>query len=304
MANKLGKLLFKTAGLLSLAGYQIYQNKALRTTSHELHYPDLPQELDQYRIVHISDLHGAEFGRDNRRLAQQIKELEPDILCITGDMVHGYSDPGDALVHLIAGLDDKLVKLFVSGNHETVQRTMKGYQRLNRTVLYRKLENYNVMILDGKSWVHEHLPIAFSGMPDRYEDYQGLRYQEEDFDPGDLLPKPLPDRFNVALVHRPNYFRSIAGYGYGLMLSGHTHGGIIRIRGMGGVLSPDRTFFPELDKGIYHKDGAYLHVSSGLGMVKPIPRIDNLPEIALLVLRKGEGDLSLFKKIKKRKNSR
>lgn len=297
MANKLGKIILRTAGLLSIAGYQIYQNKFVKNTVTEIYYEDLPDELDNYRIAHISDLHGAVFGRDNKRLEQMIMALEPDILCITGDMVHKFSDSGDAFINLVSGLDHNLVKLFVTGNHEMVQRKSGRFEPLNRSVMYRKLENYNVQILNGTTFIPPGLPIAFSGMDDDFEHYEGAHFREEDFKPGDFLPMPTEDYLNVALIHRPNYFRSIADYGYSLMLSGHTHGGVIRI-GRGGVLSPEMKFFPEFDKGLFHRGNSYLHVTSGLGLAKPIPRIDNRPEIVLLILRKGTPDLKKSKEVR------
>lgn len=220
MANKLGKILFKTAGLLSLVGYQVYQNKALRSGIAQLYYPDLPEALEGYRIVHISDLHGAVFGKDNEKLVRQISALEPDILCITGDMVHSFSDDGEAFLNLVAGLDKRLVKLFVSGNHENLQRTLTGYQQLNRSVLYRKLENHNLKLLDGATYQPADLPIRFAGMADDHSHYQGLGFNEDFFDPARWLPAPAENRFEVALIHRPNYFRSIADHGFDLMLSG------------------------------------------------------------------------------------
>lgn len=299
MANQFGKIIFKTIGLLSLAGYQIHQIKGLLSRTHELWYPELPQRLDGYRIVHISDLHGAVFGKDNDKLAQRIMALEPDILCITGDMVHSYSDDGEAFFRLVAGLDHRLVKLFVSGNHENAQRTLRGYQPLNRSVLYRKLENFGMIHLDQAVYQVADLPLQFAGMADRHEAYSGSA-AEASFDPGASLAMPDQARFNVALIHRPNYFRRIADYGYDLMLSGHTHGGIIRILGKGGLLSPDRRFFPELDKGLFRSGQAILHVSSGLGLVKPIPKFGNRPEVTLLILRHGQGQGEPIRPVKDR----
>lgn len=298
MANKLGKILFKTAGLLSLVGYHVYQTKVLRNRITPLFYPDLPEELEGYRIVHISDLHGALFGKDNEKLARQIMALDPDVLCMTGDMVHSFSDDGEAFLKLVSGLDKGLIKLFVSGNHENLQRTLSGYQSLNRSVLYKKLENYNVRLLDGESYQPEGLPLIFKGIADDHDHYQGIHFKEELFDLEALLPEPRKDFLNVALIHRPNYFRSVAKYGYDLMLSGHTHGGIIRIWGKGGLLSPERKFFPELDKGLFYIKNSYLNVSSGLGQIKAIPRVDNQPEVSLLILHKGPRDVRHMKAVK------
>ena len=287
MAVNLGKILFRTLGILSLAGYQAYQIKGLRCRSEEVWYPDLPPELDGYSIVQITDLHGAVFGRANETLAKRIMALEPDILCATGDMVHRASDDGEALTQLMAGLDPQLVKLVISGNHDSDQPISPGPGPPDRSLLYRKLDQFNVVLLDDTVYDVPDRPLRFAGMADHPELYQGRGGTAAAFIPGDWLPMPDPGKFNVALIHRPNYFRSIAAWGYDLMLSGHTHGGIIRIPGIGGLLSPDRVLFPELDKGLFRLGKAILHVSSGLGLGKPIPRMGNPPEIIRLTLRRG-----------------
>ncbi|KAF5065253.1 Calcineurin-like phosphoesterase [anaerobic digester metagenome] len=286
MTRRFKTILWGTAGLLSLVMIQAGQSRTIKMKATQLFYPDLPKELDHYRMVHISDLHGARFGRENQSLVRRIMALEPDVVCMTGDMVHGSSDDGEALRNLVSGLDQKLVKLMVSGNHENGRRTLTGIESLNRATLFDSLTQYNVRLLDGQSWQVPGLPLIFSGLPDRQEHYQGLGFNEARFDPADHLPAPVPDCFNVALVHRPNYFRSIARYGFDLMLSGHTHGGVIRI-GSKGLLAPERSFFPELDQGLFAHGAACLHVTSGLGQIWPIPRVNNQPEIALLVLRRG-----------------
>lgn len=297
MNRGMGKLLVRTSGLAIILGYQIYQNRFVRNRVLELYYEDLPEEADNYRIVHISDLHGAVFGKNNQKLEEMIMALEPDVLCITGDMVHQHADSGDAFKDLIKGLDPALLKLYVTGNHEMTRRTARGFERLNRSVLFRQLENYNLVMLDGSSYIPPGMPMAFSGISDDYELYEGIGGREEEFIPGDHLPMPEKGFFNVALVHRPNYFRSIADYGYSLMLSGHVHGGVIRLAGKGGLLSPDLSLFPEFDKGLFVRNGSYLHVTSGLGLGKPIPRVANRPEIVLIVLRKGAPDLSKLRKV-------
>lgn len=301
MANKNRKTIMGLTGLAAVIGYQIYQNRHVRSRVLEVYYEHLPEELDNYRIVQISDLHGAVYGRNNARLNRMITRLEPDVLCITGDMVHFKEDTGQAFLDIIRGLDPELTKLYVSGNHENARRRNGGYEVLDRSEIYRRLKGAGVVLLDGMTFQPDHLPISFSGLFDDFEHYTGIDYNEDDFCPGDHLPMPDRSRFNVALVHRPNYFRSISDYGYQLMLSGHIHGGVIRLGRHHGLLSPEMKFFPELDKGLYRRNESYLHVSSGLGMGKPLPRVANPPEVILLILRKGISDIRKIPEVSDRK---
>lgn len=288
MGNALRRFLIGSAGILSFAGYQLYQIKSLKIEVKELKFPDLPSELEGYRICHISDLHGASFGNKNIKLAQVINALDFNIICMTGDMVHTDSDYGEAFLNLVSEITRDKVKLFVPGNHENYKRTTHGVERLNREVLYRKLANFGVKVLKNTTYQPEGLPIAFTGLDDDRAIYEDQGFKEDGFVPGDHLPMADEGCFNTVLIHRPNYFRSVADYGYDLMLSGHVHGGILRVKGLGGVLSPDIKFFPEFDKGIFRYNNAFLHVTSGLGTVKPIPKAGNRPEVVLLVLRKGD----------------
>lgn len=288
------------AGVTALLGYQIYQNRHLRRRVLEVYYENLPQELDNYRIVQISDLHGAVFGKSNERLSRIITGLEPDVLCITGDMVNYREDTGEAFLDIIRSLDPDLAKLYVSGNHENARRGNGGYIDLDRREIYQQLHDEGVILLEGTTYRHQNLPIVFSGLFDRHEHYTGIGYDEGEFHPGDHIPMPDQSRFNVALIHRPHYFRSISDYGYQLMLSGHIHGGVIRLGPHQGLLSPELKFFPELDKGLYRRNNSYLHVSSGLGMGKPLPRVANPPEVVLLILRKGRADSRKIPEIKDR----
>lgn len=298
MGKNLRKLLVGTAGLLSFVGYQVYQIKSLKIEVKELKYKDLPEELDGYRICHISDLHGATFGKRNEKLAQVINALDYDIMCITGDMVHTDSDYGEAFLNLVSELDREKIKLFVPGNHENYKRTNGGYEKLNREVLYRKLSNFKLKVLKGDSYTVPELPITFTGLDDNIEMYEETSFSEGEFIPGNHLNMADDGFFNVAMIHRPNYFRKVVDYGYDLMLSGHTHGGIFRLFGAGGLLSPDVKLFPEFDKGIFRYKEGYLNVTSGLGSSIPFPKTGNRPEVILLVLRKGEPEETKAKQAK------
>lgn len=296
MSKRFRKLALGGASLLSVIGYQMYQNKTVKIEIRELRFKELPEELEDYRICHISDLHGAVFGNGNGRLAQMINALEADVVCMTGDMVHRDSDDGEAFLSLVKELRQDLVKLFVPGNHETTKKNIASHEKLNREVLYRKMESQNFKVLRGEAYKPEGLPIAFAGFSDEYDLYEGINFNEEEFIPGEHLPMPTSDEINIALVHRPHYFRSISDYGYDVMLSGFTRG-IISKSVDKTLISQASGVLPTHLRGLYKRGESYLNITSGLGKSNPVPMVGARPEIVLLVLRKGDPELMNTKEI-------
>lgn len=277
------KPIFLATGAGLLLWHQHIQNHSLKTVDHQLAYTDLPESLEGFRIVQISDLHGAEFGPENRRLAERIDSLRPDILCMTGDMVHARGDDGTAVFNLLRHLKGDYPRLYITGNHEIYRRRLSGREEIERQGYYSKLEENGVIVLRNMHYDFPDLPITFYGVEDN------VRYYKEGGGM-ELLPEPLlgkirTDTFAVGLVHRPNHFQKFQEAGIRLMLSGHTHGGIIRLPMLGGVLSPDRILFPAYDKGMFKVKDAYLHVSSGLGNSKPMVKVGNRPEVIRFTLK-------------------
>lgn len=281
--NRLMRPLCLAAGAGLFLWHQHLQNHSLKTVRYELPYTDLPEGLEGYRIVQISDLHGAEFGLENRELAVRIDALHPDVLCMTGDMVHARGDNGDAVFHLLDNLRGAYPRLYITGNHEIYRRRLTGREEMVRLAYYSELEARGVIVLRDAHYDIPTHPVTFYGVEDNYRYYK--EGGKKDLVPESLIGKIRKDTFPVALVHRPNHFVKFQEAGARLMLSGHTHGGIIRLPVLGGILSPDRVLFPKFDKGLFQAEGAYLHVTSGLGNSKPMVKVGNRPEIILFTLR-------------------
>lgn len=290
MSRRFRKVIVGGAGLLSLIGYQMYQSKSIRIDMRELRYKDLPEDLEDFKICHISDLQGAVFGNGNEKPAGMINALNADVICITGDMVHKDADDGEAFLNLISQLDRDKLKIFVPGNHESTKKNLGSYERLNREVLYRKLEMLGVKILRGDSFTLTEYPITFSGMDDDYSVYEGQNYSEEDFSPSEYLPMVTEGNLNAALVHRPYYFRKIADYGYDLILTGNTSRGLPGTAGRELVPNGEKLLRGPV-KGLYKYGQAFININSGLGQANPFSKIGARPEIVLLVLRKGDPEL-------------
>lgn len=269
------KLTFAACAAL-LAIHQIVEHEALKLVEQEVRIRNLPCELVGFRIAHISDLHGKRFGKGNSRLARLIDSKRPDILCMTGDMVNGKRDDGSAFIELLANLKGKYPRLYVTGNHE-VRNTWLN-EKSNLYGFLSALKSNGTTILNGSSYSFEGLQVSFHGMKDSRKKHPDIE---------ESLGAKDEEDISIALIHRPTRFEAAAKAGYDLILSGHLHGGVVRIPFAGGLLSPDKVLFPKYDKGIFHDFGSTLFITSGLGNGRFYPKLMNRPEVVLITLVRG-----------------
>lgn len=280
---------------------------------HTVHYKiiseKLPSQFDGFRIAHLSDLHGAVFGRRNEKLLQEIQKIKPDMIVMTGDMA---DNSGQALVRLLdlcrqlcrqnqafcirkardSGMAERHVPAaarkgiyYVVGNHE---QCLKGSGQAR---LIRHLESMGVKVLEN-NWCtisHKGAYLKMYGLvtpmiyyKDRLREYRrGICFTKRDVETA--LGKADSSCFNILLSHNPLYYPAYRDWGADLTFSGHIHGGIIRIPGLGGLLSPDMTFFPKYDGGHFQEKGRHLVVSRGLGN-HFLMRVMNPPELVEVTL--------------------
>ena len=246
--------------------YTIYSEKVSRT----------------YTIAHLSDLHDTLFGKGQSQLLELIKEADPDIVVLTGDI---YDDKEKNLNTdlLIKGLEGYNC-FFVSGNHEIYD--FKGYPahvEFMKSCGIRVLENETLYLND---------EIALTGFADNIDDYGGQRTETHNIlshvtaftATEDYAALKNDSRFHLMLIHYPNFFDLYTEQGvFDLVLCGHTHGGQWRIPGRKeGLFGPGATLFPEYSGGFYEKNGTAMIVSKGLSRHEIIPRIFNNPELAVI----------------------
>ena len=272
---------FLTAALISTF--------TLRTTRLEVPIRNLPDEFDGFRLVHISDLHNASFGKNNGRLVSRIKKCNPDCVMMTGDFAGGVSfeHPEKGASHrLCLGL--KPLPVYVSlGNHEL----RLAYRHADLLEKQRAdVRDTGCVLLDNsaarieRGGAHINLfGLSLEGA--RHRGVHPFRIPEGTLD-GAL--KPVEGEVNVLLAHVPQFFPQYAEAGYDLVLSGHIHGGIVRIPGLGGMFSPTRRLFPEYCYGLYERGGTKMFVTAGLGRALIPLRFLCRPEVAEIVLKKAE----------------
>ena len=248
----------------------------LEISRYEVKSQKLPESFDGFKIVQLSDLHGAEFGEDGMGLVEKVKELEPDIIALTGDFV---TDEGDlaAVEKLAARLTELCPVYFISGNHEFGSGLAVKVRNILERAGVKYLSNEYLTISRGEDG------ILLGGVEDP------LAYADM-LSPDELAQKmndAAPDAFKILLGHRNYWMTEYPELPVDLIFCGHAHGGLIRIPGVGGLIGTDRRLFPDFDAGEYNNGRYTLIVSRGLGNSVSIPRIFNRPEVAVVILQKA-----------------
>lgn len=262
------------AGLLIYAG-----NNFIFTNTIKIFNKKIPQSFDNYKIVHVSDLHNKKFGHNQKILIDKIKEQSPDIIVITGDLIRGRSDDISNAVKFIEEALKIAPVYFVNGNHEV------------RSINYDKIRNIltklGVITLEGKSLnlYSENEYITISGVNDPCY-YRRLKKSSIDI-MRYMLSKIKIDKnnYNILLSHVPHMIDLYSSFGYDLVFSGHAHGGQFRIPFLGGMYAPGQGFFPKYTSGEYKLSETTEIVSRGLGGSRIPIRIFNNPEIIVCKLK-------------------
>ena len=256
-------------------------------TEYTVSSGNLPKEFDGFRIVQISDLHSACFGDNNILLADAVKSLNADLIAFSGDMFTIYLKDFASFFGLLENLNGKEKKVMVLGNHE---------QRLCDNDLEYfcfKAREYGVSVLrNEREYIEkdgEKILVAGLELPLSYyrRSYQ-LSVKKETLTKDKLngfIGEKDENEFTVLAAHNPLYFDAYAQWGAELTLSGHVHGGIVEIPKLGGILSPERTFFPKYCSGLYTKDKSSMVVSRGMCCGQPLVRVFNPRELVTIVLK-------------------
>lgn len=240
---------------------------------------------ENIKIVQLSDLHSRKFGKNNEKLVRRIKEAKPDVIVCTGDMVNAKVNDLKELEVFIRQLIAIAKVYYVMGNREF------RYSKEEYIALKTMLNNLGVIVLDNeKSYLKENIAISGINYENRKPDEYYAKYKDNYLEKEkinkveNILPKIDSKDFNILLVHSPNAFKKYAEFGFDLVLAGHLHGGVVRIPFLGGLLSPDISFFPKYDAGVFYEKGSAMCVSRGLGYGSLPFRILNNPEIVVIEL--------------------
>lgn len=266
---------FTTLLLLALAcAWLWWQQNGLSTQT--LSVSGAPAGFSGFRIALLSDIHGKEFGEDNEKLLDYVRGLQPDLIALTGDLVH-KQEQLEMVPPLARGLAAIAPTYYVTGNHEWAAKVTRTLEPMLEDCGVIVLSNRYVMLERGG----DRLALLGSEDPNGYAGQKSIAQLA-----GEVLASEGPDCYRVLLSHRNNLYPQYAAAGVDLTLSGHAHGGFIRLPGTDGLLGhgPDGLeVFPGYTAGLYDLGSGVLAVSRGIGNQPPTFRLFNRPDVPVIV---------------------
>ena len=248
---------------------------------------------DGIDLAVMADLHNKQYGAENTKLLESLNQVNPHVVMVAGDML--TAKPGKGYERA-ASFMEKVAKKFPVyyglGNHEY---RMKIYPENYGTEFLEymdRLEKAGVHVLDNESTLiqvkrkQRMTNIRVSGLSIERFYYKRFRkiYMSREYVDG-LIGRVDTDTYQILLAHNPEYFDTYAEWGADLTLSGHVHGGVMRLPLFGGVISPKLVLFPKYDGGHFIRSGSHMVLSRGLGMHTIPIRIFNPAELVVIHLK-------------------
>jgi len=271
------KVIMMTVILFFIALFLYFQNNWIGVTHIHINFSNLGESFHGFKILHLSDLHNKEFGKGNSNLVKVIKDEEPDIIVITGDLVDSRRYREEPVLELIEGIAAVAPVYYVTGNHEVGCSDYSSLERRLKDMGVKVLRNSLHKIARGED------ELYIGGIDDplaRGYAYNGKEVVDEQ------ITKALGgvEGFKILLSHRPEMFPVYVSKGVDLTFSGHAHGGQIRLPFIGGLFAPGQGFFPKYTSGAFEEKASVMVVSRGLGnSVMPL-RIFNPPEVVVVTI--------------------
>lgn len=221
------------------------------------------------RVLQITDLHDLEFTSQRDDLIGLARDQEPDLIALTGDFVNTYTKDLsrlDAWFTQLAALDIPMYA--VPGNHDHWQGNLPGVLAM--------LTRHGVTVLDDRHTTldGEWGKLDVIGTDDYYTRNGNL---------AEAIRGTRPEAYQLVLTHAPEIHTVLGSSTADLAICGHTHGGQIRIPGVGAIVAPGQPYFPEWDKGLYDVGKAKLYIDSGVGQTVPVRLLDQ-SQISLITV--------------------
>ena len=266
--------------LLGLIIWTAWGNTALELNRYIISSDRLPEAFDGYRIAHVSDLHNTEIGKDNEKLLAMLREADPDIIAITGDIIDSRNTDIDIVLQFTKTAMEIAPCYYVTGNHEA---RVSEYDELKAG-----LTEQGVIILEDKciglDKSEETISLLGVNDPSFQTDYL---FGDSETVMQSKLQEIIneEDTYTILLSHRPELFEVYTESKVDLVLSGHAHGGQFRLPFVGGLVAPNQGLFPKYDAGLYTEENTNMIVSKGIGnSILPF-RFNNRPEVILIELK-------------------
>lgn len=268
--------------IIIITAYIIANQYVITTSKYSIESDRVKNDI---KIAVISDLHGRDFGNDNNIIVNKISKEKPDLIAVIGDMIDEYTENDEAVLNTLKPLPEIAPTYYSIGNHDYLYSDYDNY--------IKTLESSGVVILNDettKLTVGEN-KLTLLGLSNySFGEVENPMYTE--------LMKELceNDDLRIMLCHYPEFTPWFFGQDlyyesdFELMLSGHTHGGLVRLPFFGGLYAPNQGLFPEYSKGLYYidkenKNPYHMLVTGGLGPDTRFIRINNFPEISFITVK-------------------
>lgn len=238
------------------------------------------------RIVLLADLHNKKYGKNNEKLLAAVDAACPDLILSAGDLITSVRGKSmETAEDLVRELSAKYPFYYANGNHEyRIYHDEETYGPMGKE--YRSvLKDAGVCLLENESVSLPELGIRIMGLDlpvDLYRKFREAKITVQMLE--EMIGSPKTDGYHILLAHNPAFFESYADWGADLTLSGHVHGGVMRLPGLGGVLSTSLTLFPKYDGGLFECGRKKMIVSRGLGSHTIPVRIFNPAELVVIEL--------------------
>lgn len=280
MKNK--KIIILSIIILScflLIFYLYYENNFLTTTNYNIINEKIPSDFNNYKIIQISDYHNEMSNKLNKDLIDKIKKEKPNTIVITGDFIDSRKTNIAGAITLLKNIKEIAPIYYVNGNHEN---RLSNYEEL-----VQKLEEQDVKVLENETDIIEiaNSKINIIGINDPATQFDDYMSDSKTINKELKISNYDDKLFSILLSHRPELFTTYEKNNIDLVLSGHAHGGQIRLPFIGGIVAPNQGLFPKYTSGIFTKNNTNMIVSRGIGnSIIPV-RINNRPELVIITLK-------------------
>ena len=283
-------------GLLGLEIYrELHHFRVTHYTIESQKFKGFSRDLN---LIFLSDLHNRVYGEKNEPLLQAIRNEKPDLILIGGDMLVGKEDASyDIALDFTSQLPEIAPVLYATGNHEQRMREKPEIYQAAYADYRQQLKDRGVLFLENGSCRIEAgtvlLEISGVELPSAsYKKLKKLPIQASDIAEylhKDSVSVTEDSVYRILLARNPAYMNAYKGWGADLILSGHLHGGVMRLPGIGGVITPQAFLFPKYSGEMTKEGEQTIIVSRGLGTHTINIRLFNQPEVVSICLKRSEN---------------
>ena len=257
------------------------------------HYDIVSEKLNKLtkekRIIFLTDLHNNSYGTNNEKLLASVREQNPDLILVGGDMLVGKPEVSTKIAEdFVKKLTEISPVYYANGNHEQRMKIYPERFGIKYQEYKTSVEQSGVQFLENEhiDLMFDSCPIQIHGLEIPREGYKKFRKTNVSLEQiEERIGKADSSKYQILLAHNPIYADTYLEWGADLVLSGHLHGGIVRLPGFGGMITPQFRLLPKYSGELTVKNGKSVVVSKGLGTHTIKIRFLNPAELIVLHLK-------------------